>query len=74
MNLLVPPHCDQRVLHAPGECEYCDDRPDWQQLRHLWMINFTGHHEIGKQPCPAEAARGMASINSWGGNIPRPKP
>jgi hypothetical protein len=37
------PHCDQRVLHAPGECEYCDQRPDWQALREAWGIAFTGH-------------------------------
>jgi hypothetical protein len=37
------PHCDQRVLHAPGECEYCDRHPDWQALRKAWGIAFTGH-------------------------------
>ncbi|MEU7174649.1 MULTISPECIES: hypothetical protein [Micromonospora] len=37
------PHCDQAVLHAPGECTYCDAHPDWQELRQLWGIAFTGH-------------------------------
>ena len=37
------PHCDQRVLHAPSECEFCDQRPEWQELRRAWGIAFTGH-------------------------------
>jgi hypothetical protein len=75
------PHCDQRVLHAPGECEYCDRHPEWQELRDAWGIAYTGHSydkngQLQKtqfgviQPCPAEAGRGMESINSWGGNVP----
>lgn len=36
------PHCDQRVLHAPGECEFCDGCPEWQALRKAWGIAFTG--------------------------------
>lgn len=30
------PHCDQRVLHAPRECQYCDKHADWQALRAAW--------------------------------------
>lgn len=75
------PHCDQRILHAPGECEFCDAHPEWQELRESWGIAFTGHSydkdgklfvdEYGnvQQACPAEANRGMKSINSWGGNL-----
>lgn len=37
------PHCDARILHAPGECEYCDLHPEWQELRKMWGIAFTGH-------------------------------
>lgn len=37
------PHCDQRILHAPGECEYCDGHPEWQALREAWGIAYTGH-------------------------------
>jgi hypothetical protein len=37
------PHCDQRILHAPGDCWACDLYPDWQKLRQLWGIAFTGH-------------------------------
>lgn len=64
------PHCDQRVLHAPLECTYCDLHPEWQQLRQSWGIAFTGwepsveEHEL---PCPATYARGE-SLNAWHGN------
>ena len=64
------PHCDSSVLHAPGECEYCDRHKDWQILRHMWGINFTGHKDPTKIPCPAERFRTTESIESWGGNVP----
>lgn len=64
------PHCDQRVLHAPGECKYCDTRPDWQALRLAWGIAFTGYEPDGNElPDPATAARGLASVNRWHGNV-----
>jgi len=44
------PHCDPRILHAPGECEFCDDRPEWQQLRTGWGIAFTGRQPKGLEP------------------------
>lgn len=37
------PHCDSRILHRAGECEYCDAHPEWQALRVAWGIAFTGH-------------------------------
>lgn len=69
------PHCDQRILHAPGECEYCDNHAEWQALRLAWGVAFTGYepdeskHEL---PCPADHARGDKH-KLWGGNIARPK-
>jgi hypothetical protein len=63
------PHCDQKILHAPGECDYCDMHPDWQELREIWGINFTGHSEEGKTKCPAERERNIDTINKWGGNL-----
>jgi len=40
------PHCDPRILHAPGgACEYCDAHPDWQELRKAWGIAFTGSEQ-----------------------------
>lgn len=43
MTISTFPHCDQRILHKPGECEFCDEHPDWQELRKAWGIAFTGH-------------------------------
>ena len=64
------PHCDALVLHAPGECDYCDDHGEWQQLRVMWKINFTGKREDGFTICPSEARRDLATINEWAGNRP----
>jgi len=70
------PHCDQRILHAPGECEYCDGHLEWQELRTAWGIAFTGHIPDGewiKMPCPADADRPAGSSSDhrrWGGNKP----
>mgnify|MGYP000980232050 FL=1 len=64
------PHCDPLVLHAPGDCEFCDRHPEWQQLRQMWKINFTGQYEPDRQPCPAEDKRDLVTIEQWGGNIP----
>lgn len=66
------PHCDQRILHAPGDCWACDLYPDWQKLRELWGIAFTGHQPTdGQLPCPADAARppgSPADHRQWGPN------
>jgi hypothetical protein len=65
------PHCDQRILHAPGECKYCDMNPEWQELREAWGIAFTGHlPEIGSGVllCPADYTRNAEDYNAWGGN------
>lgn len=65
------PHCDPHVLHAPGECEYCDIYPEFQNDRVTGGINFTGHTDADKAPCPADSARG-AGHKRWPGNIARP--
>jgi hypothetical protein len=65
------PHCDQRILHTPGECQYCDMYPHWQQLREAWGIAFTGHipdPESDMMLCPADYVRGTESYDLWGGN------
>jgi hypothetical protein len=74
LALLVQfPHCDQRVLHAPGECVHCDHHPEWQALRIAWGIAFTGYEpDDGELPCPATTRRSVEKINRWGGNRPRP--
>jgi hypothetical protein len=67
------PHCDSRILHAPGECQYCDHLPIWQALRQAWGIAFTNYQPEGNElPCPAMLARGD-SVNKWHGNIAQPK-
>ena len=63
------PHCDQSVLHAPGECEYCDHYPDWQEMRDRQRINFTGHQDPDKAPCPSTAFRALETLEKWHGNI-----
>ncbi len=74
------PHCDQMVLHAPGDCGYCDEHPEWQVLRRVWGIAFTGHAPglvypdypaAGYQlPCPSDLRRGQGGAHVWGGNRP----
>lgn len=72
------PHCDPRILHAPGECWACDLYPDWQALRTKWSICFTGEvplnsvagHQL-QLPCPADYARPPGSKSDhrqWGPN------
>jgi hypothetical protein len=66
------PHCDPRILHAPTECEFCDMHPEWQQLRTLWRIAFTGYEPEGTElPCPADYARGDKHTR-WHGNVAAP--
>lgn len=72
------PHCDPRILHAPGTCDVCDMHPDWQELREHWQIAFTGQtpkplaepswsSEGPVLPCPADLIRGKSHA-IWGGN------
>jgi hypothetical protein len=62
------PHCDASVLHAPSACQHCDHYPDWQELRDLWRINYTGEHDPGKAPCPSEHSRTAEIRDRWPGN------
>jgi hypothetical protein len=75
------PHCDAKVLHAPGECVYCDRRPEWQELRKAWGIAFTGQKNATRKAwvdgelkdvpaltCPSEIDRPLETINAWPGN------
>ncbi len=64
------PHCDQRILHAPGECVYCDHYPDWQEMRDRQHINFTGHSDPLLGPDPAGQFRSPESLAYWPGNRP----
>lgn len=71
------PHCDQSVLHSPGECTFCDGHSDWQALRLAWGIAFTGHaprplYDDGpfEVACPSDQRRGVGKAHVWGGNRP----
>lgn len=66
------PHCDPSVLHAPGECKYCDSCPVFQTLRMAWGIAFTGKEPKDNElPCPSDYKRGFNGANVWPGNIAR---
>lgn len=67
------PHCDDLVLHAPGNCKYCDMFPDIQQARIKNGVNFTGENDPKKKQCPAEVRRSLDTINRWGGNVAHPE-
>lgn len=75
-NRAFAPHCDARILHAPGECWACDLYPDWQALREKWGIAFSGQSPLtgvaGNQlPCPADYNRPPGSKKDhrlWGPN------
>ena len=68
----VMPHCDPRILHSPGECEFCDMHPDMQLKRSNDGVNFTGHNDPKLKKCPADEARGSGHAQ-WPGNVARPK-
>jgi hypothetical protein len=79
-ELPTAPHCDAAILHAPGECQYCDEHPDWQQLRQLWGICYTGHAPViiteGSGfsyeliACPSDIRRPGSVARHWPGNRP----
>lgn len=66
MNKATFPHCDSLILHAPGECKYCDMYPERQKERMDNGVNFTGHGDD-----PATEVRPLDTINKWGGNVPK---
>lgn len=71
------PHCDARVLHPRGSCQYCDDHPEWQKLREAWGVAFTGQEPTIKPgfkmlPCPADFNRPPDTDHDhrrWAGNV-----
>lgn len=64
------PHCDDLVLHAPGECIYCDLHSLEQHERIRDGINFTGQNDPTKSACPSTFQRPLSTINRWAGNRP----
>lgn len=75
MNDYISPHCDHRVLHAPGVCVFCDKYPERQAGRLAAGICFTGEDPatrgIGWIDCPADIARGRGGAHVWPGNTPK---
>jgi hypothetical protein len=72
---IEPKRLEIQVLHAPGECEFCDGHKEWQALRLAWGIAFTGWEPDASKkelPCPANFARGN-DCQLWTGNKPKPK-
>lgn len=71
----MTPHCDAKVLHAPGECDICDRYSGRQRVRRHYGICFTGHEpdETNPIPCPSTQTRSVETINRWPGNRPQPK-
>lgn len=64
------PHSDHKVLHAPGECDACDTYPEWQELRRVWGIAYTGRTPGSPEsllPCPSD-------FQAWQGVHPRVLP
>lgn len=62
------PHCDDLVLHAPGDCKYCDLYPEDQRERTNNGINFTGKSDPSMEPCPSTLRRPLEVIERWPGN------
>ena len=62
------PHCDDLVVHAPGECRYCDRLPELQAARAASGANFTGHADPSKTACPSTSRRPLETIERWPGN------
>jgi len=64
-----PPHCDELVLHAPGECRFCDQVPHLQAARQAVGVAFSGHDpEPGQATCPSELPRTRETVARWPGN------
>lgn len=66
---------NERLKH--GECGYCDAHPEWQALRQLWGICFTGHQPIltsgyEQIACPSDIRRPGGVASRWHGNVASP--
>ncbi len=41
------PHCNQDILHAPGECFYCDKYPERQYVKYVLDGEFSNNEANG---------------------------
>jgi hypothetical protein len=46
--------------------------PDWQEYRETARINFSGHNDPYKAPCPSVWFRTPEMRDLWHGNVPQP--
>lgn len=59
-------HCDDLVLHEPGECTYCDEHGKRAQRRRIdFGIPFSG-----QRGAPDALFRPDEVIRQWSGNVP----
>lgn len=71
-NVARYPHCDVKVLHAPGKCDFCDMYPEMQQWRIDSNTQFTGEDYSEDQIWdPAQIIRPLEIIERWYGNVPK---
>lgn len=67
-NGVCGPHCDDLILHAPGECKVCDYYPTLQQLLVDLRVNYTGGRKAGFATSFAERRRPLHCVYAWEGN------
>lgn len=72
MGRAFAPHCDQRILHAPGTCVYCDKYPDWQEHRETAGINFSNTNDPDRVACPSTQTRTAEVRDMWPNNRAHP--
>lgn len=61
------PHCDNRVLHSPGVCDFCDKADTLQQYRRMLGLKYTDELQANDALLPGQD-RTRASADAWGGN------
>lgn len=75
LDFAYNPHRDTLVLHAPGECQFCDLYPRRQRTRQRARVRFTGEppeiYPYETAPCPAEMVRPLDEIEATPGNRAR---
>lgn len=64
------PHCNTEVLHAPGECEFCDKYPERQQGR---IVSKTPFSPVD-QAWPGNRPEGYRDFNYLPSLAPRDWP
>ncbi len=63
------PHCDPRIIHSRGVCNFCDKEPLLQGIRQGLSLKFTDQLEAGEPLLPWED-RSRESAEEYLGNTP----